>query len=79
MRATRAIAVITAFLGLILTTAVPASATTGTWVPYGNNNPITGSPSKWVCTASEAISANVVAQVCAIRSGNGSGDNVQGR
>ncbi|MDX8032507.1 hypothetical protein SK803_20025 [Lentzea sp. BCCO 10_0856] len=77
MRAKRTIAVISALLGLILSTAVPASAATGTWVPYGNDNPITGSASKWVCAASKTISTNVVAQVCAIRSPN-SGDYVQG-
>ncbi|MET9634073.1 hypothetical protein ABZX92_42135 [Lentzea sp. NPDC006480] len=79
MRAKRAIAVISALLGLVLTTAVPASASTnGTWVAYGNDNPITGSPAKWECAASVVIAENMLAQVCAIRSGGGTGTTVQG-
>ncbi|MET9634072.1 hypothetical protein ABZX92_42130 [Lentzea sp. NPDC006480] len=78
MRAKRTIAVITALLGLVLATAGTASASPGSWVPYGNNNPITGSSAKWVCGGSEVIAENMLAQVCAIRSGNGTGTAVQG-
>lgn len=79
MRAKRTIAVISAFLGLALTTAGPAAAgTNGKWVPYGNDNPILGSSSKWVCGGSKEISTNMLAQVCVIRSNGGNGDSVQG-
>jgi hypothetical protein len=81
MRATRTIAglaAITASVCLTLASAVPASAAPGSWVAYGNTNPITGSSSKWVCAGSKAIAENMMAQVCAIRSRSGRGDLVQG-
>lgn len=72
MRAKRTIAVITALLGLSLATAAPASAAeAGTWVPYGNKNPITSSTATWRCAGSEQIAPSVIAQVCAIRSASG--------
>lgn len=77
MRAKRTIALLTALLSLGLVTAGTASAATGTWRAYGNNNPITGSPSKWVCGGSKVIAENMLAQVCAIRSGGGTGNAVQ--
>jgi hypothetical protein len=81
MRAKRTIAGLTAaaaFIGLTLVSTGTASAAPGTWVPYGNDNPIDGSPSKWVCAASRAVTSEVVAQVCAIRSNGGRGGAVQG-
>lgn len=78
MRLKRAIAVLTAtavsVIGLSLVAASPAAA--GTWRAYGNTNPITSSSSTWRCAATKTISTNVLAQVCAIRSEEGSG--VQG-
>lgn len=65
-----------AFLGLSLTMAGTASAAAGTWVPYGNDNPIIGSPATWKCAGSRTVATNVIAQVCAIRSK--SGGSVQG-
>lgn len=56
-------AVGTAVSGLLLATAGPAAAATGTWVPYGDNNLITTSSSRWVC---------------AVRTQNGTGPGVQG-
>ncbi|MFH9015601.1 S1 family peptidase [Streptomyces sp. NPDC017943] len=58
------------------TVAVPAPAAAGAWRAYGNTNPVTSSSSTWRCAASKTISTGVIAQVCAIRSSNGSG--VQG-
>ncbi|MGW3991104.1 S1 family peptidase [Streptomyces sp. NPDC004830] len=58
------------------TVAVPAPAAAGTWRAYGNTNPVTSSSSTWRCASSKTISTGVIAQVCAIRSSNGSG--VQG-
>jgi hypothetical protein len=73
MRARRTIAIITALLGLGLLTAGPASAEPeiGTWVPYGNKNPITTSSSHWRCASSVEVSTSVAAQVCSIRSRDG--------
>ncbi|KJK43778.1 hypothetical protein UK23_31985 [Lentzea aerocolonigenes] len=71
MRAKRTIAVITALLGLSLATAAPASAAAGSWVSYGNRNPITTSTATWRCAGSEQIAPSVLAQVCAVRSANG--------
>jgi hypothetical protein len=72
MSARRTIAIITALLGLSLATAAPASAAdAGSWVPYGNKNPITSSTATWRCAGSEQIAPSVIAQVCAIRSANG--------
>ncbi|SCG81357.1 hypothetical protein GA0070623_5735 [Micromonospora rifamycinica] len=66
------IAVMTATLGLSLTSAGPAAATeNGSWRAYGNTNPITSSPSTWRCAGSKTIATSVVAQVCAIRSSGG--------
>ncbi|GIJ76239.1 hypothetical protein Xph01_06710 [Micromonospora phaseoli] len=66
-------AVTTALTGLILATASPAAAAidNGTWVAYGNKNPITSSSSTWRCGATETVATNVLAQVCAIRSASG--------
>jgi hypothetical protein len=56
-----------------LVTASPAAASTyGSWLTYGNTNPITVSASTWNCGSSKEITAHVVAQVCAIRSASGS-------
>ena len=71
-----ALATTAAVLGLGVATAAPASAATGTWVPYGNDNPIIGSPATWKCAGSKAIATDVLAQVCAIRSKGGG--SVQG-
>ncbi|WP_330272485.1 hypothetical protein OG205_37055 [Lentzea sp. NBC_00516] len=71
MSVRRTIAVITALLGLILVTAGPASAATGSWQAYGNTNPITSSPHKWVCASSKAIATDVLARVCVIRTASG--------
>jgi hypothetical protein len=63
-------AIITAALGLSMAAAGPASAAdgVGTWVHYGNTNPITSSASTWRCGPTQTVEAGVVAQVCAIRS-----------
>jgi hypothetical protein len=69
----------TAGLALGLAAAAPASASaaaTGSWHAYGNTNPITSSSSTWHCAGSKAVTTNVVAQVCAIRSPGGA--SVQG-
>ncbi|RZU74356.1 hypothetical protein EV384_2810 [Micromonospora kangleipakensis] len=72
-------AVITAVLGLSLATAGPAAAAeSGTWVAYGNTNPITSSSSLWKCAGTKTVTTNVLAQVCAIRTQNGGGAYVQG-
>ena len=71
MSARRTIAIITALLSLGLVTAGTASAATGSWKAYGNTNPITSSPHTWVCASSQAVTTNVVAQVCVIRSSGG--------
>jgi hypothetical protein len=82
MRTTRTIAgataSITAALGLTLALAGPASAHDGTWVAYGSTNPITSSTSLWHCATSRSYELDVVAQSCAVRSYNGTGDGVQG-
>lgn len=69
----RLTAVATVLTGLILGTAGPAAAATenGTWVAYGNTNPITSSSSTWRCGTTKTVATNVLAQVCAIRSPNG--------
>jgi hypothetical protein len=72
---TRLTAVITAVLGLTLVTAGAAAAATesvGVWHPYGNTNPITSSSSTWRCDTSTTVDTNVLAQVCAIRTPDGS-------
>ena len=71
MRAKRTIAVTAVLLGLTVMTVSPASAAAGNWKAYGNTNPITSSPHTWVCAGSKAVTTNVVAQVCAIRSASG--------
>lgn len=58
-------------LGLSLTVAGTATAAEGAWRPYGNENPITYSPSTWKCNETRTIDTNVVAQVCAVRSYSG--------
>ncbi|WP_338496089.1 hypothetical protein [Streptomyces sp. SJL17-4] len=66
------IAIITAALGLSLSTAGPAAAAdSGSWRAYGNTNPITSSSSTWHCAGTKTIATNVGAQVCAIRSQGG--------
>ncbi|WP_156365891.1 hypothetical protein [Nocardiopsis sp. NRRL B-16309] len=75
-KAAAAVAVASVALGLSLATATPAAAATGTWVRYGNTNPITSSSSTWRCDGSESVGTNLVAQVCAIRSPSGA--SVQG-
>lgn len=65
-------AVVTATLGLSLTSAGPAAAVeSGSWRAYGNTNPITSSSSTWRCASTQTITTDVVAQVCAIRSSGG--------
>jgi hypothetical protein len=76
MRAKRTIAVTAVLLGLTALTVSPASAAAGSWKAYGNTNPITSSPHKWVCAGSKSIATDVLAQVCVIRSS--SGGSVQG-
>jgi hypothetical protein len=66
----------TGALALGLTSALQATAATGTWVPYGNTNPITSSKSTWRCQSSIAVGPNLVSQVCTVRSASGTG--VQG-
>lgn len=75
MRVTRVVAgstaVVTAVLGLSLATASPAAAAeSGTWVAYGNTNPITSSSSTWGCAGTKTLGTDVLAQVCAIRAAN---------
>jgi hypothetical protein len=60
-------AVLTAVVGLNLAFEGPAAAAAGRWVPYGNNNPITGSPSTWVCGGTIPVASDVLAQACTIR------------
>ncbi|MEU4254493.1 hypothetical protein AB0F15_44600 [Amycolatopsis sp. NPDC026612] len=48
--------------------AAASAAATGSWHAYGNTNPITSSASTWSCAGSKALTTNVLAQVCAIRS-----------
>ncbi|UUU22269.1 hypothetical protein [Streptomyces sp. DSM 40750] len=72
MRITRtaaaSMAAITTAMGLSLATAGPAAAADpGTWVRYGNTNPITSSSSTWRCAPTKIITTNVGAQVCAVR------------
>ncbi|MFD5163265.1 hypothetical protein ACFWMJ_35315 [Streptomyces hawaiiensis] len=77
--AASSVAIITAALGLSMATAGPASAATGTWVYYGNKNPITSSASTWRCGPTEEVNnrwPDVVAQVCAVRTAKG--DAAQG-
>jgi hypothetical protein len=71
-------AIITAALGLSMAAAGPASAADGTWVHYGNTNPITSSASTWHCGPTETVNnrPGVVAQVCAVRTAKG--DAAQG-
>jgi hypothetical protein len=70
-------AVTTAFVGLMTALAGPAAAVeVGVWRAYGNTNPITSSPSTWGCGESVRVAADVVAQVCTVRSS--SGTSVQG-
>ena len=65
-------AVLLSSAGLSLATAGPASAAySGKWAAYGNTNPITSSPSTWKCATSKEITADVIAQVCAIKSVSG--------
>ncbi|MDF3142985.1 MULTISPECIES: hypothetical protein [unclassified Streptomyces] len=67
-------AIITAALGLSMAAAGPASAAdgVGTWVHYGNTNPITSSASTWRCGPTQTVEeTGMVAQVCAIRSASG--------
>lgn len=76
MRVARMVAgsttIITAALGLSLATAAPAAAAeSGSWRAYGNTNPITSSSATWHCAGTKAITTNVGAQVCAIRSAGG--------
>lgn len=71
MRAKRTIAVTAALLGLTALMVSPASAAAGSWKAYGNTNPITSSPHKWVCAGSKSIATDVLAQVCVIRSSGG--------
>ncbi|MEU6032699.1 hypothetical protein OG288_42865 [Streptomyces tauricus] len=59
-----------------LVSAGPAAAAAGAWRAYGNTNPITSSSSTWHCAGSKEVADDVHAQVCAIRSSNGTG--VQG-
>lgn len=67
-------AVVTAVFGLSLATAGPAAAAeSGTWVAYGNTNPITSSSSTWGCAGSQTLATDVLAQVCAIRAANNTG------
>ncbi|WP_103334715.1 hypothetical protein [Amycolatopsis sp. CA-126428] len=71
-RTLTALLTIAAGLGLGVATASPASAAeSGSWHAYGNTNPITSSSADWQCAGSKALAANVVAQVCAIRSAGG--------
>ncbi|MDA0563297.1 hypothetical protein LG943_02970 [Streptomonospora sp. S1-112] len=72
-KAAAAVAAASVALGLSLATAPPAAAASGQLVRYGNTNPITSSSSTWRCGGSEAIATNMVAQVCAVRSANGTG------
>lgn len=75
--AAASMAAITAALGLSLATAGPAAAaSSGAWAEYGDKNPITSSTSTWRCASTVAITTNVGAQVCAVRSQ--SGISVQG-
>ncbi|GAA3005560.1 hypothetical protein GCM10020229_16790 [Kitasatospora albolonga] len=81
MRITRSTAarttVAASALGLGLVTAAPATAAdSGSWRAYGNTNPITSSSATWHCAGSRTIAADVLAQVCAIRSAGGG--SVQG-
>jgi hypothetical protein len=71
MSSRRTIAIIAALLGLTVATAAPASAAEGSWKAYGNTNPITSSPHKWVCAGSKSIATDVLAQVCVIRTASG--------
>jgi hypothetical protein len=70
MLAASVVTVVTAVLGVGLAAAGPAAAATGSWVAYGNKNPITTSESTWKCAATQPVTADgkVGAQVCAIRS-----------
>lgn len=77
MRAKRTIAITTALLGLSLVTAGTAAAAPGRWVAFGNDNPILGSSYKWLCAGSKEIGADMVAQVCALRSSEGTGRTVE--
>src|SRR5690349_2980710 len=56
---------------MTLATVSPAAAATGSWVAYGNTNPITSSNSTWKCASTKTVTTNVLAQVCAIRSPDG--------
>src|SRR5688500_3918372 len=65
--AASAATVVTVAAGLGLATASPAAAKAGVWRAYGNDNPIDGSSSIWVCAATRTVTTDVLAQVCAIR------------
>ncbi|MBM2619435.1 hypothetical protein JIG36_28165 [Actinoplanes sp. LDG1-06] len=71
-------AVATGVLGLTLLTAGPAAAATGNWRPYGNTNPITSSPSTWLCASTKTVTTDILAQVCVIRTPYPDTSNVQG-
>ncbi|WIV52882.1 hypothetical protein [Amycolatopsis nalaikhensis] len=67
------------FLGVTLATAGTAAASaasTGTWRPYGNTNPILSSASHWNCTPTVESPSGIKWQVCAVRTVSGTG--VQG-
>jgi hypothetical protein len=66
-------AVLSAVLGLNLLFASPAAASAGRWVPYGNDNPIDGSPSHWKCGATRQLLSDIYAQACVIRTPDYSG------
>lgn len=72
-------AVVTAVVGLTVTTAVPAAAEViperGRWVAHGEIDPVRG-PSVWRCTGPVAFDTGVTARVCAIRTPDGT--RVQG-
>jgi hypothetical protein len=53
--------------------ALSATAAIAGWTPYGNTNPITSSPSSWVCGATKAVTTDgkVLSQVCTVRSSSG--------
>jgi hypothetical protein len=58
--------------------ALPATAAEEFWLLFGNTNPITYTGGVWRCHSTVAVSKNVGAQVCTIRSGSGNEESVGG-
>ncbi len=69
-------AVVTAVLGLSLAAVSPAVAASGAWRSYGTD-PVGTGRSLWSCGAYKAVTTNVTARACAIRSAT-SNTSVQG-